>query len=152
MPDNDEAVQTASEYIEDAIQSQEVNVEYLESFAGDVTKHHYYDAYLCKITRLNPPAVSYNIFVRENHPESKKKIVYEKYFLEIPAFTLSRNTLALVDEDRNRITFCTFKLIYKANECYTEETQERILNFPNYKLVKDASCSAECRNLLAQNL
>lgn len=70
MPDNDEAIQTASEYIEDATQSQELNVEYIESFAGDITKHQYYNAYLCKIVHINPTKISYKLFVRENHPDS----------------------------------------------------------------------------------
>ena len=70
VPDNDEAIQTASEYIEGTTQSQELNVEYIESFAGDITKHQYYDAFLCKITGIKPVTLLYKLFVRENHPDS----------------------------------------------------------------------------------
>ena len=78
--------------------------------------------------------------------------MFEEYFTEIPAYTLSRNTLTIIDPKRNCLLFYIFKLIFKGSECYTEKTEVRKLVLAEVEMATDPSCSAECRDLLAQNL
>ena len=95
--ESEEKIQTAAEYIESIEQCQDLNFEFVQAFAGDITKHQYYDVFLCKISGLKDKNFLYKLYVRENHPDSQKKIVFEEFFPHVPSFNLNKSTLIMAD-------------------------------------------------------
>ena len=140
-------------YVEATSQTQELQIEYVQAYPGDVTKHQYYDAFLCKIPGIKDPKLLYKLFVKENHPDSEKKTVFEKSFSQLPAFTLTRSTLLLFNRKKNQIKIRTFKTVYRQPFCYTEDTMLRRIKLPSELKVKQDPTYIEVnRRELAKNI
>ena len=108
---------------------------------------------MCKIPGIKPASMTYKLFVKENHPDSDKKIVYEQHFGEMNAFTLSRSTLLVLERNTNLVKVKEFKTVFKHPRCYTEDTPTQTIKLPdNLKVKMDPSYLLANRQMLAQNL
>ena len=142
--EEEEKIQTAAEFIESTEQSQDLSVEFVQAFAGDVTKHQYYDVFLCKLSGLKDKNLLYKLYVRENHPDSQKKIVFEESFPHVPSFNLNKSTLAVIDRVTNEITIISFRLIYRLTECFTIIHKKQVVEFQQRRTITpDVSISSQ---------
>ena len=105
-------IEEPQQFVYATTQTIDLKVEWVQAFAGDITKHEYYDAFMCKIPGIKPKSLQYKLFVKENHPDSDKKIVYEQSFEEMNAFTLARSTLLVLERDNNLVKIKEFKTVF----------------------------------------
>ena len=142
--EEEEKIQTAAEYIESIEQSQDLNVEFVQAFAGDITKHQYYDVFLCKLSGLKNKNLLYKLYVRENHPDSQKKIVFEENLPHVPCFNLNKSTLVMANRENNELTIISFRLVYRLTECYTIIHKKQVVEFQQRRtIVSDVSISSQ---------
>ena len=66
-------IEQPQQFVFATTQTIDLKVEWVQAFAGDITKHEYYDAFMCKIPDIKPKSLQYKLIVKENHPDSDKK-------------------------------------------------------------------------------
>ena len=139
-------IEEPQQFVHATTQTFDLQVEWVQAFAGDITKHEYYDAFMCKIPGIKPVNQQYKLFVKENHPDSDKKIVYEQSFEEMNAFTLARSTLLVLERNNNCVRLKEFKTVFRHPHCYTGDTPTRTIQLPaDIKVLMDPSYSLYSR-------